>query len=487
MAVSSAGSLGALRLRWTVPAWSTMATWERLRWTSMPTYTPIAGLLPCARRSPKPRAVGLSRRRGPDLHSVTPQPGRMARPGAAARLRLAGDGEVGGGAARPVGAGTVALAEAVALQWLLGTGEEALDVLAEGGAVLEAVPGAAADHPGVGGSGQGRDDELVVGGQLVLADPAASLLEPREGGEAPREVSARAGLVVVVQLAAAVLGIEVAVGLGVVGGDLEAAPVQVEDAIERPLEVVPDWQRRHGPAGRRLVVVILAARDPQSDQPGEQPRQPRPAGPHHPVGVQGLPIHRDRGAPQVAARPSLPTNRPRALGDREPGEHLDRRASVQRAGGRLQQPVGQVAGIQARVQGGDLGGREALDRDALRAQRGLAVVGEAAAIFVLLDEPHHARLDQQRRAGLLLELVGDDDAEDPRADDDRVLAHRPARARFPGSPQRLLTHHPPWPNGHKRSGPWTHPPARPSPSTQGGSHTRRTPAGGYPGTVNTTV
>src|SRR6266508_831641 len=181
MAVSSAGSLGALRLRWTVPAWSTMATWERLRWTSMPTYTPIAGLLPCARRSPKPRAVGLSRRRGPDLHSVTPQPGRMARPGAAARLRLAGDGEVGGGAARPVGAGTVALAEAVALQWLLGTGEEALDVLAEGGAVLEAVPGAAADHPGVGGSGQGRDDELVVGGQLVLADPAASLLEPREG------------------------------------------------------------------------------------------------------------------------------------------------------------------------------------------------------------------------------------------------------------------------------------------------------------------
>src|SRR6266511_3531094 len=219
MAVSSAGSLGALRLRWTVPAWSTMATWERLRWTSMPTYTPIAGLLPCARRSPKPRAVGLSRRRGPDLHSVTPQPGRMARPGAAARLRLAGDGEVGGGAARPVGAGTVALAEAVALQWLLGTGEEALDVLAEGGDVLEAVPGAAADHPGVGGSGQGRDDELVV------------------------------------------------------GGDLEAAPVQVEDAIERPLEVVPDWQRRHGPAGRRLVVVILAARDPQSDQPGEQPRQ----------------------------------------------------------------------------------------------------------------------------------------------------------------------------------------------------------------------
>src|SRR6266545_4756192 len=326
MAVSSAGSLGALRLRWTVPAWSTMATWERLRWTSMPTYTPIAGLLPCARRSPKPRAVGLSRRRGPDLHSVTPQPGRMARPGAAARLRLAGDGEVGGGAARPVGAGTVALAEAVALQWLLGTGEEALDVLAE-------------------------------------------------GGEAPREVSARAGLVVVVQLAAAVLGIEVAVGLGVVGGDLEAAPVQVEDAIERPLEVVPDWQRRHGPAGRRLVVVILAARDPQSDQPGEQPRQPRPAGPHHPVGVQGLPIHRDRGAPQVAGRPSLPTNRPRTLGDREPGEHLDRRASVQRAGGRLQQPVGQVAGIQARVQGGDLGGREALDRDALRAQRGLAVVG----------------------------------------------------------------------------------------------------------------
>jgi hypothetical protein len=48
MVLSSAGSLGRLRLRWTPPAWSRMATCERLRCTSIPTYILIEGLLPCA-------------------------------------------------------------------------------------------------------------------------------------------------------------------------------------------------------------------------------------------------------------------------------------------------------------------------------------------------------------------------------------------------------------------------------------------------------
>jgi hypothetical protein len=43
---SSAESLGRLRLSSWVPSWLSTATCERLRWTSMPTYILILGLLP---------------------------------------------------------------------------------------------------------------------------------------------------------------------------------------------------------------------------------------------------------------------------------------------------------------------------------------------------------------------------------------------------------------------------------------------------------
>jgi hypothetical protein len=46
IATSLVGSLGTLRLRWGTPASSTMATWERLRCTSMPTHTPIGASVP---------------------------------------------------------------------------------------------------------------------------------------------------------------------------------------------------------------------------------------------------------------------------------------------------------------------------------------------------------------------------------------------------------------------------------------------------------
>jgi hypothetical protein len=59
------GSLGRLRLRWMMPAWSPMATWERLRWTSTPTYTHSCGPASLRSSAPKPMAVGLSRGRGP--------------------------------------------------------------------------------------------------------------------------------------------------------------------------------------------------------------------------------------------------------------------------------------------------------------------------------------------------------------------------------------------------------------------------------------
>ena len=44
--VSSAESLARLRLRSWPPCSSTNATWERLRWTSMPTYTLMRASFP---------------------------------------------------------------------------------------------------------------------------------------------------------------------------------------------------------------------------------------------------------------------------------------------------------------------------------------------------------------------------------------------------------------------------------------------------------
>jgi hypothetical protein len=55
---SWAGSLARVRLRCWVPAASPMATWERLRCTSMPTYTPIRASFPELELLPKPRLSG---------------------------------------------------------------------------------------------------------------------------------------------------------------------------------------------------------------------------------------------------------------------------------------------------------------------------------------------------------------------------------------------------------------------------------------------
>src|SRR5215211_8049864 len=55
---SLAGSLGTLRLRWGTPAASTTATWERLRYTSIPTYILIRASFPELDWSPKPRLSG---------------------------------------------------------------------------------------------------------------------------------------------------------------------------------------------------------------------------------------------------------------------------------------------------------------------------------------------------------------------------------------------------------------------------------------------
>ena len=58
---SWAGSLGRLRLRWGTPASSTTATWERLRCTSMPTYTVIRASFPELVRS---RSLGCRAEQG---------------------------------------------------------------------------------------------------------------------------------------------------------------------------------------------------------------------------------------------------------------------------------------------------------------------------------------------------------------------------------------------------------------------------------------
>jgi hypothetical protein len=58
---SLAGSLARLRLCCWLPASSTMATWERLRCTSIPTYTPIRASFPELVRS---RSLGCRAEQG---------------------------------------------------------------------------------------------------------------------------------------------------------------------------------------------------------------------------------------------------------------------------------------------------------------------------------------------------------------------------------------------------------------------------------------
>src|SRR6266568_5186438 len=61
---------GTLRLASTSPPSLITATWERLRWTSIPTWTDIEGLLPELVCHPETTFTGLSREGGPACRPV---------------------------------------------------------------------------------------------------------------------------------------------------------------------------------------------------------------------------------------------------------------------------------------------------------------------------------------------------------------------------------------------------------------------------------
>ena len=171
-------------------------------------------------------------------------------------------------------------------------------------------------------------------------------------------------------------------------------------AVERAVEVEPARHPGCRPVRRHVEEADVLARHAQIDHPGEQPAEPGAAGPDHVIGLEPAPV-RQRGARAGRGRRSAHDLEPSLPRPGDERAHAVARAQHARLG--LEQAEGDVVHGEAREQPRRLFRRQALDRHAGGAQRGLAVRLPAV---VAMRQPDRARLDQYPGAQLTPELQG---------------------------------------------------------------------------------
>ena len=146
-----------------------------------------------------------------------------------------------------------------------------------------------------------------------------------ERGEAKGDVVAR--LLLLLLRGDSVLRVRVEGGPFAVRARLEAAPVEVADAVDAALEVDPAGNRRRLPAGGSSEEVDVLSRHAQVDEVGEEAREPRSAGPDDPIGLEPLAV--DEHA--VSLGRGRPAHEPGAALDRLLGDHPRRVPGAQNA------------------------------------------------------------------------------------------------------------------------------------------------------------
>src|SRR5579864_393713 len=159
---------------------------------------------------------------------------------------------------------------------------------ANGGAVLEAVPGAAAQQPDVGGVRVAVHDEVLIGRILVLTNARFQQRRLFQGGKTQAEVLAGAGQAFGAGLALAVGGIE-EWPAGIVG-DFEAPALHHRKAVEKALAMVhPDGHFLGVEAyvagrGSEEENFLAGGADSVANQIRKNFAQPGPAGKYEAVG-----------------------------------------------------------------------------------------------------------------------------------------------------------------------------------------------------------
>src|SRR5262245_10844676 len=241
-----------------------------------------------------------------------------------------------------------------------------------------------------------RDQEVRVLGQGVRTGPRADERRPGQGRKAERQVLARFSLLLVGGDALA--GIRVERGAFTVGARLEAAAVEVADAVDAVVEVDPAGNRRRLPTRGRAEEVDVLSRHAEVDEPGEEACEPRAAGPDDAVRLEPLAADEHR----VAVRLGRPRDEVGAALDRELGRDPRRISGPEHSGLGLEQDRLEPLSIEAREEARALVGCEQLDGDPLLEQDAFALLAPPVRAG---EEPRDTRRDDELGSRLALEVA----------------------------------------------------------------------------------